>query len=298
MAENQQEWIVINTDGSMNVRGRGLRAANDLYHFLLSISWPRFVALFSAAFTFVNVIFGAAYASLPAAEMRGLDGLVGHDRFLHCFFFSVQTFATIGYGGMSPAGIAANLVMTVEAFLGLSSTALATGLVFSRFARPRARVLFSRNMVVTTLDGTPSLVFRVANERFNQIVDAQVSVVLARNEQTAEGEAFRKLYDLRLRRARSPLFALTWTIIHPIDESSPLHGKSGDTLAATLPQLIVTLSGIDETVSQTIHARHSYLASDIVWNRRFADVIRRGDDGRMYVELARFHELTPTTTRA
>ncbi len=262
------------------------RAGGDLYHFLLVASWPRLLGVLVLLYAAANALFALAYLAAGDSIENARPG-----SFADAFFFSVQTMATIGYGKMVPRSLVANLLVSVEALIGLLGVAMVTGLVFAKFSRPTARVLFSRVAVVGRRDGVPALMLRMANERGNNIVEAQVHVVLARNETTAEGEAVRRFYDLELSRRQSALFALTWTVIHPIAEGSPLHRSTPDTLAAADVELIVSLIGFDESFSQTVHARHAYSSRDVVWGARFADVLSWGPDGRRHVEYGRFHEV-------
>jgi inward rectifier potassium channel len=263
-------------------------APRDLYHTLLTIGWPGFFALMGLAYVLFNLVFGFLYVLEQGSIANARPG-----SFADAFFFSVQTMATIGYGDMHPATLYANLLVTVEVLLGLAGFALATGLIFARFSRPTARVMFSRVAVVSSYDGVPTLMFRAANQRHNQILEAQVSVALLREEVTADGLRMRRFHDLVLARRRTPMFALTWTVMHPIDERSPLHGATPETLAAQHAELVVGLTGIDETFAQTIYARHSYRPEEIVWNRRFVDILGWTADGRRSIDYGRFHELGP-----
>jgi inward rectifier potassium channel len=268
----------------MSQRGFG----GDLYHLLLVSSWLRLLAVLVLAAVAANALFAVAYLLVGGVENARPGS------FADAFFFSVQTMATIGYGRMVPQSLAANVLVSVEALSGLLGFAMVTGIVFAKFSRPTARVLFSRVAVITRRDGIPSLMFRMANERGNNIVEAQVHVVLARNETTAEGEEIRRFYDLEMARRQSALFTLTWTAIHPITDASPLHGATATALAAADAELIVSLIGFDESFTQTVHARYAYAAGDLVWGARFADILSRGPDGRRHVEYARFHEVVPT----
>ena len=224
------------------------------------------------------------------------DGAVSNARpgvFADVFFFSVETLSTIGYGQMSPATFYGNALMTIEATTGVMLVAVAAGLMFARFSRPTARVVFSKVAVVGPFNGVPTLSLRLANERRNQILEAQVSLTLVRDEQTGEGDWIRRFYDLNLARQRSPIFAMTFTVMHPIDANSPLRNATPSSMAAEGAEVVVTVTGIDETTSQTIHARTSYLAGEISWNRRFADVFTQTPDGRLAIDYRRFHDTTP-----
>lgn len=264
----------------------GLRRGflDDLYHRILRLKWRYFFPLAFVGYVLVNSLFALGYLGLGTGIENARPG-----RFEDAFFFSVQTFATIGYGKMTPSGTAANALVAAEALTGVLSAALLTGLVFAKFSRPTARVLFSRVAVVAPRDGRPALMFRMANERANGIVEAQLSVVLLRSEITAEGEVVRRIHDLRLVRQRSPVFAMTWLAIHPIDEQSPLYGKDLAALAASDSEIVVSLTGMDDIFSQTIHARHSYVTTEVVWNARFADIVSKRPDGRRLVDYRKFH---------
>ncbi|HXP31736.1 MAG TPA: ion channel [Stellaceae bacterium] len=255
----------------------------DFYHRLLTISWPGFFLLIGAGYVVFNLVFALLYW-LQDASIANARGVAD------AFFFSVQTMATIGYGEMHPATLYANVLVTIEVLLGLLGFALGTGVIFARISRPTARVMFSRAAVITDFDGVPTLMFRVANQRLNRILEAHVTVSLVRNELAAEGVAMRRFYELPVARERSPLFVLTWTVMHAIDKTSPLHGATQETLKAQGAELIVTLRGLDETFAQTIHARHNYLAEEILWQRRLVDIIGTTPDGRLSVDYSRFHD--------
>jgi inward rectifier potassium channel len=194
---------------------------------------------------------------------------------------------------MAPRGIAANLLVTLEALIGLLGLALVTGLVFAKFSRPTARVLFSRNAVITRFDGVPSLLVRMANERGNQIAEAQAHLVLLRTERTPEGEEVRRAHDLQLRRSHSAFFAFTWLVVHPITADSPLHGETPESLRTKDVDLVASMTGLDETLSQSVHARHAWMPDQILWGHRFADVLVSLPDGRRAIDYRRFHLVEP-----
>ncbi len=257
----------------------------DFYHFWLVTPWPALVGLVLALFGGANATFAGGYLALGDAIENARPG-----SFSDAFFFSVQTMATIGYGKMAPKGIGGNVLVSFEALVGLLGFSVVTGLVFAKLARPTARVLFSRIAVIALRDRVPSLMFRMANERANQIVDANIRVVLARMEKTAEGERVRHFHELDLTRSWAAFFSLTWTVIHPLHEGSPLFGKSLDELEQEGAEIIVLVTGVDETFSQPIHARYSYVPSDLVWGGNFVDVLARLPDGRWQVDYTKFHE--------
>lgn len=213
--------------------------------------------------------------------------------FKDAFYFSVQTMATIGYGAMYPRTDYANTIVAIEAFFGLWGVAMVTGLAFSRFSRPTARVIFSHIATIAPFNGVPTLMYRTGNQRFNQILEAQQRATLIRDEVTSEGEFMRRFYDLQLVRSQSPIFALSWTVMHVINESSPLYQVTAKDLSECQAEIVITLTGIDDTVSQTIHARHSFVAAEIMWNMRFIDIISRTPDGGRVVDYTRFHDVKP-----
>jgi inward rectifier potassium channel len=257
----------------------------DLYHRTLRLGWCGFLIAASLLYVIANIVFALLF-------MLDRDGVANArpGAFWDAFFFSVQTMATVGYGQMYPATRYANLVVTVETAVGLMFVAIATGLVFARFSRPTARILFSRVAVIGPYNGMPTLSFRLANQRRNQILQAEVAATLLRDEETKEGSLIRRFYDLKLQRYRTPVFALTFTVMHQIDRDSPLYGIDADSLAARNAELVVTASGLDETLARQVHARTSYLPDEILWEHRFVDVLGWTEDGRRVIDYRRFHD--------
>lgn len=261
---------------------------SDLYHWLLTLSWLGFLGLICFLYVTVNALFALAYL----ADGNGIQN-ARPGSFPDVFFFSVQTLATIGYGAMYPTTTYTNIVAAIEAMVGLLGIAMVTGLAFARFSIPTAKVLFSNVAVISPHNGVLTLMFRTANKRRNRILEAQIQITVVRNEITAEGQFMRRFHDLKLVRSQTPIFTLTWLVMHPIDRDSPLYGMTPEQLAEAEVELVVTLTGIDETVAQTIHARHSFLAQDILWKMRFVDILSRLPDGRRCVDYRRFHDVTP-----
>ena len=261
---------------------------HDPYHLLLTLDWPQFFLLTAICYIVTNALFALLYLAGGDCIKNARPG-----SFLDAFFFSVQTMATIGYGAMYPSTDYANLLVTLEALIGLLGVAMATGLMFARFSRPTARVLFSRVAVITPHNGLPTLMLRVANERRNQILEAQIGLSLLRDEVTTEGLFIRRFYDLKLLRSQTRTFALSWVVMHVIDENSPLYGATPESLKEVQTDIVVTLMGIDETVSQTVHARHYYMTDEILWNMRFVDIFSKKPDGRRVLDFNRFHDVMP-----
>ncbi len=256
------------------------------YYLMLTVPWQGFFVITIGLYALGNAI--CALLFLMGGEGTILNAQPGS--FADAFFFSVQTSASIGYGVMSPGNAYAHLVVSLEAILSLIAIAVLTGLAYARFSRPTAQVLFSRVAVITAFKGTPTLMFRAANERRNQILEAQMRVYLTIDEYS-EGRMMRRFHELKLMRDRNPSFSLTWTALHPIDPDSPLFGLSHADLISASAAILVSISGIDQTVAQSIHTRHSYYAADLMWNRQFKDIIHQIDGGDRYIDFADFHEV-------
>lgn len=267
-------------------RGEGSTLATDAYHFLRSASWTAIVVLFAAMFVGTNLVF-AGILWVFHAEVSNVHG------FLDYFWFSVQSLATIGYGVLAPEDTLSNTVVTIESFLGFAFTALTTGVFFARFSTPSARVMFSNVAIIAEFDGQRVLMFRLANARLTAIVEASVHVYLTRDELLKGGERARRIYELPLRTPVQPSFALSWTVYHTIDETSPLHGiKDGD-LKPGAGNIIVTFQGIDDRLAATVHTRFTYLPEDLRFDRRFVDIIKSDPDGTRYLDFAPFHDTEP-----
>ncbi|HXR24639.1 MAG TPA: ion channel [Candidatus Binataceae bacterium] len=259
----------------------------DLYLYLVSCPWPLLLTLVAGVFFLSNAVFALAYL---------IDGGIENARrgsFADVYFFSVETMATIGYGRMAPVTFFAHLLMSVEALCGLLGFAVVTGLIFAKFSRPTARVRFSNYAVIARRDGVPSLMFRMVNVRANQIVEAQMHVVFARMERTIEGEAVRRFHDLELTRSRNAIFAFSWTAVHPIVPGSPLYGASPQSLKESTAWIVVSLTGLDETMSQTVHARMYYGDEHIRWGARLVDIMVRTPDGGFALDMSKFDDIEP-----
>jgi inward rectifier potassium channel len=260
----------------------------DLYHHTLTLRWRWYLIIGAASYLVLNVLFAALYR----LDTGGIDR-ARPDSFADAFFFSIQTMATIGYGVLTPVGTYANLLVTAETMVSLVFITFITGITFARFSRPTARVMFSRIATVASYNGTPTLFVRLANARRNQILEADVAITLLRNEQTTEGLRMRRFYDMALARRHTPVFSLSFMVMHPIDQNSPLFGATRDSLAAEQAELLVSVTGIDETMSQTIHARTSYQADEIVFGQRFVDMFGYTEAGRLAIDYAVFHDTMP-----
>jgi inward rectifier potassium channel len=263
----------LNRDGSFNVARRGLRRFSllNLYHYLLTMTWLRFLLLVLVLFFVSNIIFGAFYAVLGTGSLVDTSEEPTQNAFLRGFFFSVQTFATIGYGTIHPVGIIPNLLVTIESYYSILANALITGLVFARFSRPEAKLIFSEHAVVAPYRDLTGLMFRLVNNRNNQLIELRAQVLYARfvNE---NGNSVRRFDVLSLERDKVSFLPLAWTVVHPIDENSPLFGVTEDDLTRNDAEIIVLLSGIDETFAQSVHARTSFKPGEIKFGRKFATI--------------------------
>lgn len=276
----------------IHIVGGAPRGLRDLYHGMLRVPWWAALLTIVGGYLALNVLFAAVYLATGGIANAAAGS------FPDAFFFSVQTMGTIGYGAMYPATRAANAVVAAESVTGLVVTALATGLVFARFSQTRARVVFSARAAIAPLDGVPTLMMRVGNERRNVIVDASFRVMLMRTTRTAEGVTVYRTVDLQLVRDRAPGLARAWLILHRIEPGSPLHGETPESLAASDAELTLAVSGVDDTSLQLVHARHTWLAPSITWGARLADIVSEMPDGGIQVDLRRFHEIVPATTPA
>ena len=284
---------LLNRDGTFNVRREGLSFFQSLsvYHWTLTVSWPAFLGLVTAAYLVVNVLFALAYRLCGAGALRGPAGEMMTPSFGDAFFFSVDTLATIGYGSISPANLPANLVVTAESIVGLFGFAIAAGLMFARFSRPKAEILFSEQALIGPYRDRTGLMFRITNQRSSQIVELKARVLLSRRR-SGSGRDEREFVPLLLERDRVALFPLTWTVVHPIDEQSPLSGAGPSDLEQCDAEFLVLLSGFDETFSQTVHTRSSYKWNEIVFGARFTSVfLPMESDGVVRVDVRRLHEL-------
>jgi len=284
---------LLNPDGSFNVarRGLGFWSSLNAYHTLLTMSWPKFLGVVALVYTATNVVFAIAFLLCGPSALNSVPEIGLSNQFLRAFFFSVDTLATIGYGNISPSGTAAHTIVTLEALVGILGTALITGLVFARFSRPTAQILFSRSAVIAPYRGLTAFMFRIANTRSNEVVELGCKVLFARFEDE-DGQSIRRFYPLVLERERVVFFPLSWTVVHPIDETSPLYGLTDEDLRRGSAEFLILLSGIDETFSQLVHTRFSYGAAELVWNARFANVFnRRTGQERLTIDVRRLHDI-------
>jgi inward rectifier potassium channel len=292
VVSQQRQLRLLNRDGSFNVqrRGRGLHSFLA-YSNLVSTTWSRFFLFVAVVYLTLNGCFAVLYdAAGPDSLATTLDiGL--HSPFLRAFFFSIHTSATIGYGSVVPVGIAANILVALESVVSLLGLAVVTGLVFARFSRPVADILFSQNAVMSWIGNNRAFEFRIVNTRNNQIIDLHVRVMVSRFEPNASGTSVRRYYPLSLERESVVFFPLSWTIVHIIDKDSPLYGITEHELCASGAEFLILLTGMDETFSQVVNARSSYRANEIIWDAKFTDIFVYDPEGRTAgIDMKRFHD--------
>jgi inward rectifier potassium channel len=277
--------VPIAADGS-SLAGFGNGWMADVYHFLLTARWSTLFLALGILYILANLFFALLYLLLGAKINNAVA-----DSFWDVFFFSAQTLTTVGYGNLSPQGPMANVLVCVESFFGLMGFAMASGLAFAKFSRPTAKVVFSQVAVVDTYEGQPALMFRMANGRTSsRVIEARLSAVLMKTVLTEEGNFFRKLYDLKFLRSKSPSFLLTWTAIHIIDAESPFWNETAESLKNCQAQVTVTLTGIEGSFSQTIHAAYSYRLNQILFEHKFRDIFVGTDLSKPVFDYSRFHE--------
>ena len=283
---------VINKDGTFNVQKRGAtwRDFHPYLH-LINMSWPGFLATLFLGYAAINTLFACVYFLLGPDQLVGAEATTAAGRFFNDFFFSAHTLTTVGYGNIAPRTTPANLVAAVEALIGVLGFAVATGLLFGRVSRPSARIGFSENMIVAPYQEGHSLQVRVVNRRKNSLAELEARLMLMIVE--GDGSAKRTYTPLKLERPELLFMPLTWTIVHPIDEASPLWGKGPDDLVQQQVEFLITIKAFDDTFFQTVHVRHSYRFEEVVWGARFIPAFEPDAQGEMVLDLGKLSEIIP-----
>lgn len=289
--ESRQRFL--NRDGTFNVRRTGIRQFStlNLYHYLLTMSWKIFLLLVLLLYFLSNVVFGLFYTTLGAEALVDTSSEPIANMFLRGFFFSVQTFATIGYGTIHPVGTFANLLVTIESYYSLLANALITGLVFARFSRPTAKIIFSETAVVAPYRGITGFMFRVVNSRNSQLIEVNAQITFSRFVEK-DGKVSRKFDLLKLEREKIAFFPLSWTIVHPIDEKSPMFGITQEDFEKSEAEIVILLSAMDETFAQPVHTRSSYKSSEMKFGYKFADLYNKtGIDEPLSIDIRKLSEI-------
>ena len=277
----------INENGEFNVRRGGVTLRDrHPYLYLISTNWTTFFSIVLASFFAVNLLFASLYIAVGIEHLKGAESPQRWEELVNAFFFSTHTLTTVGYGNMYPVGALANGLAAFEALVGLTGFAVVTGLVFGRFSRPSARIAFSKKILVAPYQDGISLQFRVVNRRTNNILDLSARLLLM-VVQSGNGQLVRKFYPLELERESVLFFPLTWTVVHPINENSPLYGKTAEELAAQQAEVLVLLKGFDETFGQTINTRYSYRHDEIIWGGKFTPAFDVEQSGDLVLEISK-----------
>ena len=276
---------MINPDGRFNVKRSGQRFADlGIFLYLTRLSWPAFLATLLGAFMIVNLLFAGVYFLIGVEHLSGAEVGTTWDAFMGAYFFSSQTLTTVGYGHISPKGILTSTVASIEALIGLLGFAIATGLLYTRFSKPHAQMRFSGKLLMAPYREGRALMFRVANRRPNVLMEIDIKVLLMTVEGT--GASARRTYtQLTLERESIYFLPLAWTVVHPIDESSPLHNWTAQDFAEREAEFLILCRAFDDTFSQTVHAVQSYSASDVVWGGRFTPTFHTDHEGAMVLEM-------------
>ncbi len=260
----------------------------DPYHFAVTVSWPMFAGLAFAGLIAINAAFAALYVLSPGSVQNLPRGDLAS-----AFFFSLETMATVGYGEMAPATVYGHVVAAAEIVVGMASTAILTGILFVRFSRPQARILFAECAVVTVHNGRPTLMIRIANGRLTMLTHAAARLGVLMAERSDEGQAFRRVHELALQRDNLPVFPLSWTLIHVIDADSPLAGYDAERARADDLRLFLTVSARDSALSAEVQDIHSYDAEHLAFGQRFVDMVWQDEAGRTTADLARLSLMEP-----
>jgi inward rectifier potassium channel len=278
----------LNKDGTFNVRKLNVPLFEriNFFHSLVSMSWWRFFGIIAGCYILVNLLFASLYMAIGLEHLTGIDGVTDFDKFLEAFFFSAQTITTLGYGRVAPIGIPANIVAAIESMLGLLSFALATGLMYGRFSKPSARIIYSAHAVIAPYQEINGFMFRVVNPQNTQLLEVEINVTLSMKRENSE---LRNFYSLELERPKVVFFPSTWTIVHPITESSPLYRLTETAMLEKDAEFIVMIRAFDESFSQTVYSRSSYKAHELKWGEKFIYLIQRNKDG-ISVDVGRMDE--------
>ncbi|MBI3259041.1 MAG: hypothetical protein HYZ54_06165 [Ignavibacteriae bacterium] len=276
---SNQAGRAINKDGTFNIRKHGLKFLEhySFFHALLTIRWWKFLVIVLTTYFVLNIVFASLYMITGFENLTGMAQGSFWEHYLEAFFFSTQTFTTVGYGRVNPVGLMGNVVASFESLVGLMCFALATGILYGRFSRPVEKFIYSENLLVAPFKDHTALMFRLANAKNNVLSNVQIEIMLSISEK--ENETFyRKFYELTLERKRVNFLTLSWTVVHPMDEDSPLYRFSEQDFKEADVELLILINGYDDTYGQNVHARHSYKYNEFIWNAKFTPMFKRSED--------------------
>lgn len=279
---------LLNKDGSSNIRRKGLPffKPHEAYNSLIYMSWNRFWLLVFISYIIINLLFASIYFFLGMEHLTGSVSETTFSQFADAFFFSTQTIATVGYGHLSPSGYTTNIIASLESFIGLLAFALATGLLYGRFSRPTAKIVYSEKIVVAPYQDGKAYMFRLANLRSNQLIELEINLMLSINI-NENGKTIRRFVELELERKVIQLLTLSWTVVHPIAENSVLNGLTQQDLLDGEAEFLVLLKAFDDAFSQTVHSRTSYKASEIIFDAKFDLIIKPDEDGVSSIDISK-----------
>ncbi|MBK5284829.1 MAG: K+ channel, inward rectifier [Bacteroidia bacterium] len=288
VARNQR---LMHSDGSSNIRKKGLNFFENLqfYHSLIKMSWTKFNLIVVASYIVMNLFFACLYEFIGIENLAGVMGITPFEKFTDSFFFSAQTLTTLGYGRINPMGNLASTVAAIESMVGLLGFALATGLLYGRFSRPRARLVFSKNAVVAPYQGINGWMFRFASKSHSQLLEVEVSIILTLIVKE-NGIDTRKFFPLELERNKITMLSMSWTVVHPIDDKSPLKDFAYSDLEKSDAEFLIFIKGFDDTFADTIHSRTSYKFDEVIFGAKFITIIGKGSDGSPELNIAGIHE--------
>ncbi len=285
---------LLKADGQFNIkrRGQSFGAWLNIYNRFIMMPWSIFFLIVLAVYLLLNFIFAITYYIIGVEHLIGVNMTSTHSQFWDAFFFSAQSLTTVGYGRISPDGFAASWVSSLESLTGLMMFAIVTGLLYGRFSRPNPRILFSKNALIAPYLNVNALMFRMVNERSNQLINMEVSLVFSKIE-VRDGISNRRYYGLRLERSKVNFFPTNWTLVHPLTEDSPLYNESPESLAAGDAEFMIAIQGVDDTFGDGIHVRHSYVSDELVWGAKFTSMLEGEGDETYILDLKKVGDYEP-----
>ncbi len=283
-----KNYRVLNKNGSFNVKKKNIPALERLnfFHALITMSWARFFLIVFLAYLVVNLLFATAYLLIGTDSLTGVGGTTEWEHFISAFFFSAQTITTLGYGQMAPTGLLANMVAAFESLLGLLTFALATGMVYGRFSKPRAKIRYSNNALIAPYLDMNAFMFRVVNPRNNQLLEVEAQVTVSVKDENTDSRSF---YPLELERSKVTFFPYMWTIVHPINNDSPLKGMKAEDFLSKDSEFIISIKAFDESFSQMVYSRSSYKTQEVQWGKKFVYIVKTEDD-TVSIDIGRLDE--------
>lgn len=287
---------LVNKDGSFNLRRVNESFWNrvNLYHRLITMPWRPFLGLVLAFYIIANAVFAGLYVLAGVEHLTGIEDEALMGGFWEAYFFSAQTLTTVGYGRIAPAGFFTNIIAAIESLMGLMAFALATGLLYGRFSRPVAHIRFSKNAVFAPYLDINGWMFRIVNERYNQLIDLDVNVSLSMMDKKEDGSLFRRYYNLKLERSKVSFFPMNWTLVHAITDESPLYNRTPDELAEADAEFLILLRAIDDTFSQTVHTRYSYRYDELLWGHKFQPMYTESEQDLVTIDLNKLDDTVET----